>query len=400
MKVGIYLVSDDNPSIGGNFSYYSKFIRSIESHSFSKELEVCFVGRMSSDKIKFKKEYIKLAPLFFYKIFKALNKVNIITLLSRIFSFKSDWCSRIDSSTLRKKKVDVLLFPKQFVKEVNDFPFISMNWDAGHKTTFAFPELLEYFEDREYWYRVEIQKAIAIFVESQSSKNEFCYYYQIPESKIEIIPLFAGGVIDLEVTQIKQEAILKGLNIDRNNYFYYPAQFWAHKNHYTLVQAFAKLARENKKLKLIFSGSDMGNKKYIVELIKESGLKENIVVLGFVSNEEVYTLYKNAIALVMPTFLGPTNMPILEAQALGTAVICSDLSGHRETCGDGALYADPSNIDNWHKAMKDILDPYIRGRIISNAERVKSKSMFNIHSAINTLESSLIKIIPIVRTFH
>jgi glycosyltransferase involved in cell wall biosynthesis len=400
VKVGVYLVNDDNPSIGGNFSYYSKFIQSVENYNFSQELEVCFVGRQDSKKVKFKKEYIRLAPLFLYKIFKMLNSFKVTSFLAHIISIQWDLCSMFDCATLRKHKVDIILFPKQFVKEVNDFPFISMNWDAGHKTTYAFPELLEHFEGREYWYRVEIQKAIAIFVESQSSKEEFCNYYQIPQEKIEIIPLFAGGVIDLNVDESKQLSILKELNISKQNYFYYPAQFWAHKNHFTLIHAFKKLIQKHNHLKLVFSGSDKGNKEYVKSLVKENGLQEHVHLLGFISNEEVYTLYKNAIALVMPTFLGPTNMPVIEAQALGTAVICSDLKGHRETCGDGAIYVDPKSTENWYAAMKQMMDTNFRAGLIERADTFKSRSPFNIQSAIKALESNLIKFIPVRKTFY
>ncbi|MFC3559915.1 glycosyltransferase [Pedobacter jamesrossensis] len=62
------------------------------------------------------------------------------------------------------------------------------------------------------------------------------------------------------------------------------------------------------------------------ELVKGLGIEQKVIFGGFVTNEELNVFYKNAISLVMPTFMGPTNMPLLEAQALGCPVICTDFS--------------------------------------------------------------------------
>jgi glycosyltransferase involved in cell wall biosynthesis len=186
------------------------------------------------------------------------------------------------------------------------------------------------------------------------------------------------------------------------SYFYYPAQFWAHKNHYNLLLAFKKLVSEfqGEKIKLVFSGSDRGNKPYVQSVIRQLQLNEHVIVLGFVSNEQVFTLYKHALALVMPTFLGPTNMPVLEAMHLGVPVICSDLTGHRETCGDGAIYVHPHDVDNWYRAMRSMLDNSKRETLILKATAIHEKSRFNIQHAIESLEAVLVNVIAIRKTFY
>lgn len=402
MKVGIYLVNHINPSLGGNFSYHEKFIRAVDAYEFNTTITLCFVGRLPKTKVKLKKSYVKLAPSFVYSAFNILTKFGITDFVSRFFGFNIDLCSLIDSSRMRRNGVDIVLFPNQFLKKVYNFPFITMNWDAGHKSTYAFPELLEHFEARERWYRVEIQKAFAIFVESQSSKEEFSTFYSIPENKIEVIPLFAGGVVDYQVEEKFQQEILRKLNLEGVLYFYYPAQFWAHKNHYNLIVAIKELiaVEGGEGVRLVLSGSDKGNKEYIASVIREHKLEKNVLMLGFISNEEVFTLYKNAVALVMPTFLGPTNMPLLEAQYLHTAIICSDLKGHRETCGDGAVYCDPANPAQWVNAMRDTLKSDFRESLIARANQVLLNSPFTVEKAIKSLEQALIKFKAIRKTFY
>lgn len=402
MKIGVYVIQNINPSAGGNFSYYEKLVAAIDSYDFDKRLEICFVGRVPKENVKLKSEYIRLQPNFFYKLFRLLEKINVVKLFSRILSTNANICNRFDLAALKKNHVDVLLYPKQFFREVDNFPFMTMNWDAGHKSTYMFPEFDEGFEFREHWYRLEMQKALAIIVESEGSKKEFSDFFGITESKIAIVPLFPGGVVDLQVSGDIQMDALKKFKLENVPYFFYPAQFWAHKNHYNLILGFKKLIERNsgRNIKLVFTGSDKGNKRYIKSTIKGLGLENDILIFGFVSNEEVYTFYKNAVALVMPTFLGPTNMPVLEAQSLRTAVICSDLSGHRETCQDGSLYADPSDPDQWHAAMERVLDERQREELLSRAEVVLEKSKFNIRDAVKSLEEIFIKFIPIRRTFN
>jgi glycosyltransferase involved in cell wall biosynthesis len=205
----------------------------------------------------------------------------------------------------------------------------------------------------------------------------------------------------LSVSETRQEEILGKHGLQSQSYFYYPAQFWAHKNHFNLVEAF-KLFRESSHWngqKLAFSGADHGNKDYILSVIKHNHLEKDVLYLGFVSNDEVYTLYRNSIALVMPTFLGPTNMPLLEARALGTAVIASDLKGHRELCEDGALYCNPLNPQEWANAMAELTRPEFRSNVLSRASKLEETSVFNIRNAVKKLEEALLDIKPLRDTF-
>ena len=62
--------------------------------------------------------------------------------------------------------------------------------------------------------------------------------------------------------------------------------------------------------------------------------------LGLVPDEDVSALYEGALALVMPSYCGPTNIPPLEAVTLGCPVIYSDLPEFREQMRDAALYCN------------------------------------------------------------
>ena len=78
---------------------------------------------------------------------------------------------------------------------------------------------------------------------------------------------------------------------------------------------------------------------------RELKVDRQIRHLGYVPANDMAALYANAEALVMPTFFGPTNIPILEAWGLGCPVITSDIRALREQAGDAALLADPNSAD-------------------------------------------------------
>jgi glycosyltransferase involved in cell wall biosynthesis len=101
----------------------------------------------------------------------------------------------------------------------------------------------------------------------------------------------------------------------------------------------------------------------------------------------------------MPTFLGPTNMPLLEAQTLGAPVICSDFEGHREICAHGAEYVDPSNAEEIRTAMKSMLNVEKRTAMLEKAKSVSSKSGFTLANALVALNDAFIQLRPVRKTF-
>jgi glycosyltransferase involved in cell wall biosynthesis len=138
---------------------------------------------------------------------------------------------------------------------------------------------------------------------------------------------------------------------------FYPAQFWAHKNHVNLLLAVHKL-REDYGLTfpVVFVGSDKGNVNYVKKWVEDLGLDRQVHFLGFVPQADLIALYRNAFALTYLTFFGPENLPPLEAFALKCPVIASDVSGAREQLRDAALLVDPADPAACAQAIKSLHD--------------------------------------------
>ncbi len=379
-------MSEYKPRAGGGFSLYDKIIQLIDDYKFHDDIEVCFIGHKLKSDYNFKKEYICIYSLPF-NIPLISNSVSKVT-------HKLKFIGQLEGRILKENNVDLIYYPVQGLKKVNNFPFVSANWDIGHKSSFAFPEVAmnSKFEYREKWFSKEIYKALMIFVESVSGKNELIYYTKINPERIGVVPLFPGGIIDLKVSELDQVKFLIHFKLLSKKFFFYPAQFWAHKNHYNLLLAFKKILVDFPEMKLVLTGSDKGNKNYIRESADKLGIGLNVIFTGFVSNECLYSFYKNTSALVFPGLMGPTNMPLLEARMLDCPVLCSEINGHREMLEDGALYFNPLDPDSIYARMETILNETNREELLIKSKKVLQQTFFTSKNAMISLEENIKKL--------
>jgi glycosyltransferase involved in cell wall biosynthesis len=138
-------------------------------------------------------------------------------------------------------------------------------------------------------------------------------------------------------------------------FFLYPAQFWPHKRHVLLLEAFKIVCEQNADCKLILTGSDKGNLKHIVQRAKTLGISERIKFMGFVDSPKLATLMQNALCLVFPSQLGPSNLPPLEAAMLGTRSLISNVHSDPMLSHSLITIVPSQNAEDWAEAMLHIL---------------------------------------------
>lgn len=279
-----------------------------------------------------------------------------------------------------KHGVDLVYFisPTVLASDLEELNYITTLWDLCHRDDVEFPEVRvdRAFEARERHYLSVLPKAVAILVESPLGKMNVIRRYGIDEARVHVMPLTpATG------TQISEEAYQSTyvdisqkyqLNIP---YVYYPAQFWAHKNHVYLLEGLKCLEEKfDKKVGAIFSGGDQGNLAYVQEITERLGLGERVRFTGFVSNEEIPYLYKQSLALVMPTYFGPTNLPPLEAFNLDVPVLYPDKRGLRDQVEDAALLMDLHAPMSMASHLAELIEmPELRERLVKNGRAVLAK---------------------------
>ncbi len=234
-------------------------------------------------------------------------------------------------------------------------PYALTVWDLQHRLQPYFPEVSQGREwgKRDRFYRANLPRATYVITGTERGKAEIERFYQIAPERIQVIPFPTPrlGEALANHASTKEEFLAQhGLP---GQYFFYPSQFWPHKNHYTLLKAFKILVDQHvTDVSLVFTGSDKGNADYIKQLIHDLDLTTKVHILGFVSKEDLANLYKHALALVFPTHFGPDNLPPLEAFSLGCPVIASQVPGAAEQLGDAALLVDQRDATQMAQAMK------------------------------------------------
>jgi len=276
-------------------------------------------------------------------------------------------------------EIDLVYFtsPTSLALNLERLNYIFTVWDLCHRDDPEFPEVRDdrEFERRDALYSSTLTKAVAVLVDSETSKKNVIHRYGVNDERAHVIPFAPAISTQISEDKYKLDYIdIKFKYRLETDYVFYPAQFWSHKNHVYLLNGLKVLEEKyNIRMSAIFAGSDAGgNLEYVKKVAQDIGLSERIRFPGFVPNEETPYLYQQALALVMPTYFGPTNLPPLEAFLLGVPVLYPDKHGLREQVGNAALLMDLQNPASMAEHLANLLtDEKLRNDLVNNGkERV------------------------------
>lgn len=136
------------------------------------------------------------------------------------------------------------------------------------------------------------------------------------------------------------------------------------KGYECLVQALAQAGLGP--LKLVLAGPDGGCGPGLDALAAREGLGSRLVVLGRVDDAVLAGLYRDALALCLPSWAEGFALPVLEAMAAGLPVVASDLEVVAELAGDAAVLVAPGDVAAWAGALSDLVaDAGLRHRLAS-----------------------------------
>ncbi|MXV14243.1 glycosyltransferase family 4 protein [Hufsiella ginkgonis] len=414
LKVGVIVDVNLAKSLGGTFSYYNTLLSGINNYEFDQAIEIVNVVfyEKTQPEVDFKKPVVfikgylnissknKLARRVskgLKSIIKSLTFVNDLLSLPEKIKFR-----RIERD-LARNGIDIIYHLKPEMVDLN-YPFIATHWDLAHKSTYPFPELAldGHHESREKYYSNVLNKAMLILCESNAGIEELRYHYSLSPLRIKRLPLFGNSDLQLTVSVEAARQVLNKYGLITNEFFIYPAQFWALKNHYNLIVAFAAFIGEDpdRHFKLVLPGSDMGNLGYIQKLVADLSLDDSVLFPGFVPDQELSVFYRHATAAVMPTFLGPTNMPLIEAARLKCPVLCSNLKGHYEIMGEYALYFEPEDPGSIQNAM-ELLTGNEEGRtsLADSAYTHIMQSEFDLQKSLSALNTYLLQVKAVRKTW-
>lgn len=240
---------------------------------------------------------------------------------------------------LRREKVDAIFVTMQgaFIPNLSTKVIVPVH-DLMHRYEGRFPEVSDNYENRELSFASKAKYAWCVLTESKTGKQQFMESYsdymrgRLPH--IVSLPYVAPK----HILECEEEV----LDIP-SKYVFYPAQFWQHKNHMHLLEAIKCLVEELPDIHLVLVGTEKNTMRKVKHYIHDNGLDKHVTIKGFVSNGNIKYLYQHAVGLIMPSYFGPTNIPPLEAMALGCPVAVSDKYAMPEQVGDAGLLFDPDS---------------------------------------------------------
>lgn len=293
---------------------------------------------------------------------------------------------------LNKEKLDLVHFPyfsvpvfykKPFVVTIHDL--IINHFPTGKASTLALP----FYEIKLLGYKFVIKKSAQnskkIIAVSGATKNEIIDHLKVDKNKISVIYNGVDSEFRTRNSELRNNENTK-FKIPDTKYFLYVGNAYPHKNLERLVEAFALFAKDHTEIKLVLAGKEDYFYKRLKEKINKLNLENNIVIEEFLSDKDLVNLYKNAIALVMPSLMEGFGLPAVEAMASGCAVLASGIPSLKEICEDSAVYFNPFDAEDIRKNLELITQNLkLREELIEKGYKQAKKFSWE-NSAIETLK--------------
>jgi glycosyltransferase involved in cell wall biosynthesis len=231
-----------------------------------------------------------------------------------------------------------------------------------------YPQFYPFFDRKMYSWKFKraCEKADVVVAISEQTKRDIINFYNINESKIKVIyqschPQFKwSNTANLGANYFIQKYKLP------DNYLLYVGTINERKNLLGILKAFADRDAISRHINLVIVGHGKGYYfNLAVAFIRKNQLENRIFMLPNLDFEDFPYIYKNALALVYPSFFEGFGIPIIEAMWSGCPVITSKGGCFAEAGGPDALYVNPNSFTDIGTAICNLTtDNTMRERMI------------------------------------
>jgi glycosyltransferase involved in cell wall biosynthesis len=264
---------------------------------------------------------------------------------------------------LRRYKPDVWLQPYGFCSLTSSIPQLLVVHDLAFR---HHPDFIQWHH--RWFYRLFtgrfLKKAKRVITVSEFSKQDIMAQYATGAEKISVVPGAARAVFAPINWQAKQT--IKAEFAAGTEYFLCTGGVHPRKNLINLLKAFSLFKKwQHSNMKLVIAGRLAWEYDGILEKLQTYKYREDVVMTGYLPDEQLAKLTAGAYALVYPSWFEGFGLPVIEAMQAGTPVITSNTSSMPEAGGEAALYANPAEPDSIAKHMLSLYrDETFRGQLI------------------------------------
>ena len=203
------------------------------------------------------------------------------------------------------------------------------------------PELLpDFFKGNTHANKLDWFKASDLIISvSDSSAADLVYFQPHLAKRISRVHLYSG--FSRESPQSKPAS----LDHSASPYLLFVGSRGAYKNAAMLLRAFAASEPSRHGHQLIFAGGGDLNQEEFAAICR-LGLTAYVQQIA-INDAELWYLYQNAVAILVPSLAEGFSLPLVEGLAADIPVVCSDIPVHREVAGSFATLVNPLQHQDW-----------------------------------------------------
>lgn len=246
-------------------------------------------------------------------------------------------------SILNKENCDIVHFPhfnvpifykKPYIVTIHD---LTLSFFPGQKMT-------KWYHRLAYNWTIKnaVKKAKKVIAVSENTKKDIVENLKIHEEKIKVIHNGVSDSFQMLKEPSEADKTLKKYGIEKQ-FLLYTGVWRNHKNLPNLIKAFEILKKDkNIDLQLVITGKEDPHYPEVRKEIANSGLKDDIITPGLVTEEELIHLYNAALLYVFPSLYEGFGLPPLESMKCGIPVVAANTSCIPEVCGErNAVFFNP-----------------------------------------------------------
>ncbi len=330
MRIGIDARMIDNTGIG-------RYLRNLLVHLAridTRNSYVVFINAGNSRVVK--QDNVQFVPL----------KLSV-----PLYSLREQWWLPLE---IRKARLDVVHYPNFDIPLLPLYPGIVTIHDLIY---YLYPDQcpsrLAHFYAR-FMLRQATRKARVLITDSEYSKQDLMTHFQVPAEKIEVIfPAAEHQYCPPESSKLSTE-IASRYRLTRP-YVLYVGKHHPYKNVKTLVHAFNVHHEVYAGHQLVIAGKKDSRREALYREACSLQAGDLIVFTDFVSEDDLFELYRHARVFVFPSLYEGFGLPPLEAMACGVPVITSNAASLPEVVGDAAIQVEPLDVQGMANAMQAVL---------------------------------------------
>ncbi len=216
--------------------------------------------------------------------------------------------------------------------------------------------------------RFSCRAARRVVADSEATARDLQREYGVPAQKISVVyPGLDPGLA--QASAAAQQAVRQRYQL-RQPFVLYVGTVQPRKNLSRLIEAFGHLAGDMPGLDLVIAGKTGWLADDIFARARQLALDSRVRFPGYVPQEDLAPLLSAAECFVMPSLYEGFGLPVLEAMACGTPVICSTAGSLPEAAGDAALQFPPTDVSALAAALRRLLsDRALRQELVSRGRR-------------------------------